>query len=226
MYALVTGANRGIGLEFCRQLVNKKYHVIATVRDLSKAEDLKKALGKSGEVIELDVNDKSSIRNLKKHLKNVPSLDLLINNAGVFKRKSDSDFDMLEEELMSSIQVNTIAPLLIFDTCLPWLEKSKSPVSANITSLMGSVGDNGSGKSYVYRMSKAALNAGVKSLSIDHPKVTSLLFHPGWVQTDMGGPNAQISAEKSVSGMLGVIEKSSTKNSGKFLRYDGSVLPW
>lgn len=217
---LITGASRGIGFEFCYQFLLLGYYVIAAVRKSNtKLEDL---LHNKGEIIELDVAQADSISNLSKKLKNINHIDILINNAGVL-RTSETQ---IADEIIESIKVNALAPFLIFQELQPLLKKSKTPTVVNITSLMGSIRDNSSGGYYAYRMSKAALNMCNKSLSIDHPNITSIVLHPGWVKTDMGGPNGQLSVQESVMGMMKVIKELNKDQNGKFFNYVGKELPW
>lgn len=220
MNVLVVGASRGIGLEFCRQLKkNPENKVFATVRHVSA--ELKK-LGVE-QITGIDVADKD----IWKKLGNTfapKSLDCLIYNAGIFKLESLNDFNL--ESIEEQFYTNTLGAVAAIKALLPALrEPSKI---AFLTSLMGSMADNQSGSYYGYRMSKAALNAFAKSLSIDlrPKKITVTLLHPGYVKTDMTSHLGHIEPELSVNGLLGVIEKLSLKETGKFYRYDGAELPW
>jgi NAD(P)-dependent dehydrogenase (short-subunit alcohol dehydrogenase family) len=129
---------------------------------------------------------------------------------------------------MRAFRINTMAPLKMAETFATQIARSKQKTIVTITSKMGSISDNGGGSNYLYRSSKAAVNMIVKSLAIDLKPtgVTAVVFHPGWVKTDMGGPNALISAEQSVSGMRQVISRLTIADSGKFFGYDGQVIPW
>ncbi len=126
------------------------------------------------------------------------------------------------------MRVNTLAPLKMAECFLPHLEAGKMKMIASITSRMGSIADNNAGGHYIYRSSKAALNAAARSLALDlAPRgITVIVFHPGWVKTDMGGPNALIDAETSVGGMRAVIEGAGPKATGRFFNYDGTEVPW
>ncbi len=226
--ALVTGATRGLGLEFVRQLLELKYQAIACGRDILANEPLQTLSKKYGSALylkNLDVSSEKSIKDLSIDLKFLSQLDLLICNAGIFEGGESLDSVSLEA-LNRSFLVNSIAPLQMSKYFLSLLKKSPKPICANITSLMGSITDNSSGGYYAYRMSKAALNMFNKSFSKDHPDLISVVLHPGWVQTDMGGKNAKITAETSVSGMLKIIHRLSHKDTGEFFNYDGSHLPW
>ncbi|MDH3474704.1 MAG: SDR family oxidoreductase, partial [Rhodospirillales bacterium] len=155
------------------------------------------------------------------------AVDLLINNAGVYGPRDDTKkvaFDRWGEVF----EVNTIAPLRVAQRFLEQVARSERKLIVNISSRMGSIGDNTGGGEYIYRSSKAALNMVVKSLSVDLAGrgVTVVAFHPGWVQTDMGGPSAVITPEESVAGMRAVIEGLTPADTGRFLNYDGSEIPW
>lgn len=216
----ITGANRGIGLQFVKMLKGEVQHIYAAARTLSP--ELESLLSDSVEFVKLDLTSSEDIKKLAQ-LK-TEKIDWLINNAGIFK---NSEFSKLsEKEILESVQTNAVAPLLVFQQLLPLLKKSPRPIVANITSLMGSIKDNSGGSYYAYRMSKAALNMANKSMSIDFPTVTSVVLHPGWVQTDMGGPNAKITKEESVTGLLKVIRGLKSTDSGSFINYNGESLPW
>jgi NAD(P)-dependent dehydrogenase (short-subunit alcohol dehydrogenase family) len=156
-------------------------------------------------------------------------IDVLINNAGVYDDNRNNSFGQLDYTVWTrTLLINAQAPVKMAEAFLPHLQRSKLKRLVSISSQMASIADNGSGGSILYRTSKAALNAAMKSLSIDLKDLGIGVFvlHPGWVKTDMGGPNAVIDAELSVAGMRKVIAESSLQQSGGFLKYDGSVLPW
>ena len=226
---LVTGANRGLGLEFVRQLMARGDDVIATRRDSGTggALDNPGAAHDRLTVLELDVNDAGSVARLAKQLDG-RAIDVLINNAGVYGPRG-ADFGDLDRQAWAEVlQVNCVAPMLLAQTLLPNLRQGSLRKLVFITSKMGSVADNRGGGSYIYRSSKSALNAAVKSLAVDlaGEDFVSVLLHPGWVRTDMGGPNALIDATTSVSGMLQVIDRAGQTESGSFLAYDGAAIPW
>ncbi|WP_144391682.1 SDR family oxidoreductase [Pleionea sediminis] len=224
---LVTGANRGLGLEFSRQYAEKGFKVIATCRDVTKAKELNQLAEKDNvEIKSLDICSQSSISTLKESLANVP-IDLLINNAGIYGG-SPQNFESCDiEQWQETLLVNAISPIIITRSLMPALLNSAEPKVIFITSKMGSMGDNGSGGSYIYRSSKAALNACIKSFSIDFAdKIKTLAMHPGWVRTDMGGPNGLINATQSVSGMIETIDTLKSENSGSFVDYQGKLIPW
>ena len=155
-------------------------------------------------------------------------IDVLINNAGVYGPQ-ESRYDTLDAEAWSRVlRVNVIAPLKVSAAFVPRVERSEKKVIVAISSLMGSIADNTSGGSYIYRSSKAGLNAAMKSLAWDlRPRgVTVAVLHPGWVRTDMGGPAAPLSVEESARGLRGTIAGLDPSRSGQFLNYDGRILPW
>lgn len=224
---LITGANRGIGLEFVRQYLQDGWRVLATCRQPEAAKALnalQDQYPQSLRVEELNVTDWAAVKALGKVFKN-ESIDLLINNAGLYGDRSQSLGQTDVDDWLNVLAANTIAPLKVVEALLPCLAPRAR--IATLTSLMGSMADNGSGGNYVYRSSKAGLNAVIKSLSLDlEGRHICVLFHPGWVLTDMGGPGAMISVDTSVSGMRSVIEQLTPEHSGSFLRYDGKELPW
>lgn len=220
--ALVTGSNRGIGLEMCAQLKQRGFDVIATCRQHSL--NLKK-LGV--EVIEnVAVSDLNSLATLVDTLDS-RRIDWLINNAGIADGIAMNE---LNEQTIASCkrmyEVNSLGPLLTTQALIGNLgEGSKVGI---ITSRMGSIDDNDSGGSYGYRMSKAAVNAAGKSLSIDlKPKgIAVAILHPGWVRTDMTGHNGLIDTDESVSGLLQRMEELTLNTSGTFWHTNGDLLPW
>ena len=228
---LVTGANRGIGLEFSRQYAEDGWHVLACCRHPEKSDALNKLAAQYPELVKihpLDVADHAQIERLAQTLSN-ESIDLLINNAGINPVSDASGFGHTNyAEWMSAFSINTMAPLKMAETFARQIARSKQKSIVTLTSLMGSIADNSSGGSYLYRSSKAAANMVVKSLAVDlrQQGITAVAFHPGWVKTDMGGANAMISAAQSVTGMRQVISSLSLADSGKFFDYDGNVLPW
>lgn len=227
---LITGANRGLGLEFCRQYAAADYQVIAACRNPSHSEQLA-ALAKQYPHIQietLDVADFSQIDALSTKLADY-KIDVLLNNAGVYGDQAGRGFGQLDYQTWAGVlAVNVLAPVKLAEAFLPQVQRSDKRLIVALSSLMGSMTDNSSGGSILYRSSKAGLNAALKSLSIDlrPTAVGVLILHPGWVRTDMGGPNGLIDAEESVSGMRKVIDNFSLADTGRFVKYDGSALPW
>lgn len=228
---LVTGANRGIGLEFVKQYLDSNWQVIACCRSPENAPELMgMASGSQGalQIIPLDVTDQSSVERLKIQLSG-EVIDLFINNAGVYASSSTLGSQAIDvSEWQSSFATNAIAPIKLVEALYKNIAVSEKKSIALITSKMGSIADNGSGGAYIYRSSKAALNAVGKSLAIDLAahRIKVGIYHPGWVLTDMGGSNALISAQASVSGMRRQIESLSLQSSGEFFDYNGQPIPW
>lgn len=229
--ALITGANRGIGLEFCRQYAADGWRVLACSRYPEQSDELNRLASRNPELIKvhaLDVADHVEIDRLGQILAD-ESIDLLINNAGIYPDSDKSGFGHTDyAEWIQAFRINTMAPLKMAETFAAQIARGKQKTIVTITSKMGSISDNSGGGSYLYRSSKAAVNMVVKSLAIDLKPlgITTVVFHPGWVRTDMGGPNAMISPEQSVSGMRHVISGLAPADSGKFFAYDGQPIPW
>ena len=229
--ALITGANRGIGLEFCRQYAADGWRVLACSRYPEQSDELNRLASRNPELIKvhaLDVADHVEIDRLGQILAD-ESIDLLINNAGIYPDSDKSGFGHTDyAEWIQAFRINTMAPLKMAETFAAQIARGKQKTIVTITSKMGSISDNSGGGSYLYRSSKAAVNMVVKSLAIDLKPlgIIAVVFHPGWVRTDMGGPNAMISAEQSVSGIRQAIDGLSLADSGKFFAYDGQLIPW
>ena len=215
---LITGAARGIGLEFARQYAEDGWDVIGTVR--GDAPELE-ALGIRVE--RLDMRDFDALEAFPARLGGA-ALDLFIANAGVSKAKR---IDSAAEALSWAdlLAVNTLAPTLLATLLAPNVAAAGGRMAA-VTSRMGSLADNRSGGYVGYRSSKAALNAAWRSLAFDLAPVPVVLLHPGWVRTDMGGASAPLPVEESVAGMRRVIERLTARQSGAFLDYRGDSVPW
>ncbi|SEN81617.1 NAD(P)-dependent dehydrogenase, short-chain alcohol dehydrogenase family [Nitrosospira multiformis] len=229
---LITGANRGIGLEFARQYAAEGWHVLACARHPEKAGELQTLASQHPERMKihtLDVADHRQIDELGRSLSG-ESIDLLLNNAGIYAEAHRSGIFRSEdyEAWMRTFLINTMATLKMAQTFASQIARSSQKKIVTISSKMGSIEDNDGGGSYMYRSSKAAVNMVVKSLSIDLKQagVIAVVLHPGWVKTDMGGPNALISPVQSVSGMRQVIDRLTLKDSGSFIEYDGKLVPW
>ena len=227
---LVTGANRGLGLGLVKKFLKNNEKVICTTRNISKSKELilcKEKFNDNLEICELDLLDKDSPNILSNFLGN-ETIDLFINNAGVIGHSAQHFKSVSLNHWLEVLKVNLIAPLLITQSIIKNIEKSSERKIYFISSKVGSIEDNKSGGMYIYRSSKTALNQVVKSLSIDLKPlgISVISLHPGWVRTEMGGPNALISVEESVNGMVDVISNTSIINSGQFINYDGTRLPW
>ena len=219
---LVTGANRGLGLEFARQYAADGWDVIGTCRDPAEAQELRAIGGVRVETLDMTV--RSAMAAFGERLGGV-KLDLFIANAGLMEPRMPFG-EAYADAWMETMAVNAVAPVL-----LAYAMKSRivrGGKAAAITSKMGSISDNGSGGYYAYRASKAALNAAWHSLALDWrgDGIPAVLLHPGWVRTRMGGPNGLIDAPESVAGMRAVIERLGPETSGRFFNYDGAQIPW
>jgi len=213
---LVTGAGRGLGLEFARQYAAGGWDVIATARRESPG------LASLGVRVErLDMRDFGALEAFPERLGGAP-LDLFIANAGVSAAKHIDTADEAEAAL-EVLAVNAVAPTLLARRLAPLVDAAGGKMAA-VTSRMGSIADT-SGGWLGYRASKAALNAFWASLAKELP-FPVVLLHPGWVQTDMGGPSAPLSPEESIAGMRRVIEALTKRQSGAFLDHEGKTVPW
>ncbi|WP_299792073.1 SDR family oxidoreductase [uncultured Shewanella sp.] len=228
-HLLITGANRGIGLTMVKHYLADGWLVTACCRAPEQAEELQSLLDDNEglSIFQLDVTDYEAIDELAENLNGEP-IDLLINNAGYYGPKGVGFGGTDVEEWRQVFEINTIAPLKIAEAFKAHLSQADHGIYAAISSKMGSMSDNGSGGSYIYRSSKAALNSVVKSLSIDlqPDNISAIAIHPGWVQTDMGGPNALITTEQSVSGIKQLLDNLSTDQNGGFYDYNGSEIAW
>jgi NAD(P)-dependent dehydrogenase (short-subunit alcohol dehydrogenase family) len=228
---LITGANRGIGLEFCRQFALDGWHVQACCRNPDQADALNKLAARYPEQIKLhalEVTNHAQIEQLARTLSD-ETIDLLINDAGIYPAADKNGFGHTDyAEWMTAFSINTMAPLKMVEAFVKQIARSQLKLIVTITSQMGSIDDNSSGGSYLYRSSKAAANMVVKSLAVDLKEkgVISVAFNPGWVKTDMGGPNAMITVEQSVTDMRKVIGGLTPADTGKFIGNDGLVIPW
>ncbi|HEY7690655.1 MAG TPA: SDR family oxidoreductase [Dongiaceae bacterium] len=222
---LITGANRGIGLEFAKQYAAEGWRVHAACRDPDMASALKAIKGDI-RLHRLEVTDEAQIDALAKSLGS-ESLDIVINNAGIIG--PDDSFGKTDVEgWMQTLRVNAVAPVRIAERLVANLERGERKLLVNITSRMGSIADNSSGGSYAYRTSKAALNMAAKSLSLDLKRkgITVVVFHPGWAKTDMGGRSATVPVADSVGGMRAKIAALTAADSGQFFNYNGQPVPW
>lgn len=220
---LITGANRGIGLEFARQYDEKGWTVIGTARRPQEASKLRSY---GVRVEQLDVTDPQSVAALAKKLEGVP-IDLLINNAGILRGRKETLNTLDFKEMDASFAVNATGPMRVLQALLPNLRQGKQKKVVNITSQLGSI-ENNTGGMYSYRASKAALNQLNKTMSVDLARdgFVCIVMHPGWVRTDMGGPMGAYSPEQSVRSMIGVIERLDQASNGSFLDLNGNKIPW
>ncbi len=217
--AVVTGANRGIGLELTRQLLERGDAVVAACRIPSPELSATRAEVVTG----IDVRDGESIARLARHLDGV-AVDLLVNNAGILSRETLDNLDL--DRIRRQLEVNAIGPLRVTAALLPNLHRGAKV--ALVTSRMGSIGDNTSGGSYGYRMSKAALNIAGVSLARDLAErgIAVAILHPGFVRTGMTGGQGMVGPEESAAGLLERIDALTLETSGSFWHANGEPLPW
>ena len=219
---VVTGANRGIGLELVKQLLNSGYRVYATHR--SEKGGLARLSNQNLSIHQMDVREKEAIQVLVDSIEG--EIDLLINNAGVAdgRWQSISEIDM--EHALEVLEINAVAPVLVTQKFQNKMKKGSTIVM--ISSLMGSISDCMSGRSYAYRASKSALNMFSIAMKneLKNQGISILILHPGWVATDMGGPNATVSPEESVRGMIQRIDEHNLDLSGRYVQFDGTPIEW
>ncbi len=231
---LVTGANRGIGLELARQYADAGWTVHACCRDPGGAAELgalssrQISSGQGGAVLvhRLNVSDPKEIAALSDKLRG-EALDILLNNAGVGEPKGQAFGHTDEAAWLEAFRVNTVAPLKMAEAFLENILKGRGRTIASISSIMGSIASSNGG-SYIYRSTKAALNMVMRSLAMDlrHAGVKVVCLHPGWVRTRMGGPAAPVSPEESVSGIRARLDELGLEDSGKFITFRGEEIPW
>ena len=226
---VVTGANRGIGLELARQLLARGDDVEALTRKPAEADELRKLCEASsgrGRVHPCDVADDASVRAAAAAIGDV-AVDVLVNNAGVMgKMQSLEELDL--DDVTRTFDANALGPIRVTRALMRQLMKGTTRKVASITSGMGSIGDNTRGGAYGYRMSKAALNMATRSMSLDYgdAKLIAVVMNPGWVQTDMGGGGAPTPVHESVGKMIRIIDELTLAQSGTFLDYNGGTRPW
>jgi NAD(P)-dependent dehydrogenase (short-subunit alcohol dehydrogenase family) len=231
-HVLVVGANRGLGLGFVEALLARGSHVVATVRKPLEAVSLERLAAEAPlEILQLDVADTDSRARFFRDMRS-RELDTVIHNAGIYGPRGLLPGELPEEDWMEVLQVDTVAPLLVVQGLLPQLRRHAAaghPVAIHfLTSRMGSIADNGSGGSYLYRSAKAGLNAAVRSLALDLAAdgIRVQLLHPGWVRTAMGGDAATLPVAESVAGMLERCRELEMPDSGRFIDWAGEVIPW
>ena len=227
---LVTGANRGLGLEFVRQYADDGWRVFAASRAPKAARELKELESRHAgriAVLALDVTDGESVKAAAGHLRGEP-IDLLLNNAGVGGPPGQKVGSLDYAAWTRVLDANVLGPARVIEAFVENVAKGRDKRIVTVTSRMGSIEDNSSGGSYAYRSSKAGVNAAMKSFSIDlAPRgITCVVVHPGWVRTDMGGAGGKLTPAESVKSLRSLIESLRKKDSGKFFNYDAQPLPW
>jgi NAD(P)-dependent dehydrogenase (short-subunit alcohol dehydrogenase family) len=235
---VVTGAGRGLGLEFVKQLRPRAEWIIATARSPEAALELQELARKNAgklKIVQLDVSDEKSIHGAVEEIGTlVSSLDLLINNAGIYIGRpgtaagSDKLGKLTMQGGIETMRTNAIGPMILTQGLLPLLEAAEQKARiVSLTSGLASIA-NSSGPPFHYSASKAALNMYMHGLAAQVRKsgIISVVMNPGWVQTDMGGPGASITAEESARGILKVVDGLTLEQSGSFLNYKGQREPW
>jgi NAD(P)-dependent dehydrogenase (short-subunit alcohol dehydrogenase family) len=226
---LITGANRGLGLEFTRQYASDGARVLACARIPGEAAallDLAAASAGRITVHPLDVSSDASVAHLKDEIADVP-IDILINNAGIYGGDHQSLGDLDLAAWMRTLNVNTLGPVRVIEALRPNLVKGAGKIAIAISSGMGSTA-NHKGNALIYRSSKAALNNAMRglALTLKSDGLIVVPMHPGWVQTDMGGKNADLTPKDAIASLRKVIAGLTQADSGRFLNYDGTELPW
>jgi NAD(P)-dependent dehydrogenase (short-subunit alcohol dehydrogenase family) len=228
--ALITGANRGLGLEFARQYFADGWRVYAACRDPASASELRR-LAEGGDdklrILAMEVTDPASIHAAATQLDG-QAIDLLLNNAGIIGPRGQTIGNIDYEAWANVLAVNTMGPMRVSEAFVEHVARSERKLIVTLTSGMGSIADNTSGGSILYRSSKAAVNMVMRSLAIDlAPRgIICVVINPGWVQTDMGGTNATLDPSESISRMRRVIATLGPELSGKFFNYTGREYPW
>lgn len=223
---MITGAGRGLGLEFVRQYLADGWRVIATCRDPGAAGELNGLAGDL-QVHRMAVDMTRQIEETKAAVGDEP-IDVLINNAGIFGPREARLGSLDPAAWRHVFEVNTIAPIKVAEAFLDNILAGDQKKIASVSSKMGSIAGIREGGQYIYRSSKAALNAAHMCMArqLEPDGVAAAVMHPGWVRTDMGGADADIDAVESVTGMRAVIERLSLAETGRFWNYDGSEIPW
>ena len=222
--AVVTGASRGIGSEFVVRLLDDGWQVYAGYRSEKHRLDL--ITNKNLICLRLDVTDNNSINDFVKAIDG--DIDLLINNAGVPDGRWRNITEIDDEWMLEVLNINSVGPVRMVKALYDKMSHNSLTTVAMISSLMGSIDDCHSGRSYAYRASKTALNMLSVAMKKESLKdnISFLILHPGWVKTRMGGEHAPVELFDSVDGMLNLIKNNTLEDSGRFVQYDGVDLPW
>jgi len=228
--ALITGSNRGLGLEFARQFIAARCNVIATCRkpnEATKLRELSDASPGKIEIHRLDAASFDSIRQLAAEMNGRP-IDYLISNAAISGNKTAPANELSETLWMDVLRANVMGPTFLAGQLADCVAASERRIMAFMTTRQAIIKDNVRGRYYMYRSSKTALNACIKNLAIDYgPRgVACIGYHPGFVQTDMGGPNGAIDARTSVTGLMRLLQTARPEHNGRFFEYTGIELDW
>ena len=235
---LITGANRGLGLELAQQYAADGWRVIACARRPAEAAELDELARSSRGLVSVhavDVVEHEQVDALAAELDGEP-VDLLINNAGVMGRESFAEKGLATQSFgnsdyvdwMRTLRVNLLGPMKMAETFADNVAASGQKKIVTLTSIVGSIGQSRFGGLYAYRSSKAAANSVMKAMSLDLMQrgIIALPMHPGWVRTEIGGPRGELDVETSVSGLRTVLAGLTPADAGRFLQWDGRELPW
>ncbi len=234
---LITGAGRGIGLELARQYAERGDRVLAGYRDIERAPGLRALVDRHRDrvsVIPLDVIDIASLTaGVRQAHQEVDALDILINNAAVDPGDAtvegpDGQQILNDARTLDVLTINVVAPVRVAQAFMALLVRGNTPRVVNISSGAGSLTYKTAGGDYSYAASKAGLNMMTRTFAwnVRDQGITAVMIDPGWVKTDMGGPDAHLEPEESAQGLLAVIDGLTPQDAGRFLRYDGSEVPW
>ena len=229
MRVVITGASRGLGLEFTRRYLEAGDQIFALARAPERSHALIGMAGDRLVCVECDVGDEASIQTAFTAVAaSTDGIDLLLNNAATYGAHDDRLQTLQSEEMVRVFEVNTLGPILVTREFLPLLRKGKNPKVVHLTSLMGSIDDNRGGGKYSYRVSKVGLNMASRNMALElaGDRIISVVIHPGWVRTDMGGLGAPLSIEEAVGAMVKTIAGLSQKHSGQFVDRHGKPAPW
>jgi NAD(P)-dependent dehydrogenase (short-subunit alcohol dehydrogenase family) len=227
---LITGANRGIGLELTRQYLKRQTRVLAACRTPESAQslsELKQSNPETLKIYPLEVTDDNSVKTLADALRN-ETIDVLINNAGISGGERQEIREMDYSRWALTLAVNTISPFRVTVALLDNLRRSRKPRIITLSSQLGSMLRPTSTGNYAYRSSKAAVNKVMQGLAVDLRSENIIVcpVHPGWVQTDMGGSKADLTVQESASGLIRLIDRLELSDSGHFLKWNGEEHPW
>ena len=232
--AIITGANRGLGLEFTRQCLEDDWRVITINRRSSGALDTL-AERHPLTILEADLTDDASLARAVEQIAE-PKIDLLVNNAGIMGDASFAEVGVAyqifgsfdRDEWHRVFDINVCTPMALTELLADKLEAAERPIVITMSSMLGSNALNTMGNVYAYRASKAAVNSIMKSMgrNLGPRGIICIAMHPGWVKTELGGPNAEISPERSVAGMRRVLNGLTIVDSGRFIAWDGSDMPY
>jgi NAD(P)-dependent dehydrogenase (short-subunit alcohol dehydrogenase family) len=227
---LITGANRGLGLEFARQYLADGWRVYAGCRNPDSASELRRLADASDDklqILALDVTDSVIVQAAAAKLDG-QAIDLLLNNAGIGGPRGQTIGNIDYDAWAKVLEVNTMGPMRVSEAFVDHVARSERKLIVTLTSGMGSIADNTSGGSIAYRSSKAAVNMVMRSLAIDLAplRITCVVINPGWVLTDMGGPHATLTAAESVAMLRRQIDSLRPPQSGKFFNFEGREYAW